>query len=90
MLDFDIDQYMQKHNQNIAMNNSAIEGIIYEQEFNRKDLLNRHAYDLNDFDENTEYEYQWKKEELANWEINEAQKSLDDLEFDKKYYKKRN
>ncbi len=83
MLDFDIDQYMQKHNQNIAMNNSAIEGIIYEQEFNRKDLLNRHAYDLNDFDENTEYEYQWKKEELANWEINEAQRSLAELEADK-------
>jgi hypothetical protein len=85
MLDLEIDNYMQQHNQNMTMNNSVIEDVKYEWEFKMKDMANRHSYDLADFDETTAYDYQWKKDDLSNWETFEFERSLQQLESNKKF-----
>ena len=80
MLELDIDNYMQQHNQNVDMNNRAIEDVKYQWEFQLKDLETRHQYELTDFDEITQYDLNVKKEDLENWQTFEYQRQLDEIE----------
>mgnify|MGYP003312115283 CR=1 FL=1 len=64
MLELDIENYMQQHNQNVDMNNRAIEDVKYQWEFQLKDLETRHQYEITDFDEITQYNLNIKKEDL--------------------------
>ena len=66
MLELDIENYMQQHNQNVDMNNRAIEDVKYQWEFQLKDLETRHQYELTDFDEMTQYSLNLKKEDLKD------------------------
>ena len=80
MLELDIENYMQQHNQNMDMNNRAIEDVKYQWEFQLKDLETRHQYELTDFDEMTQYNLNLKKEDLENWQTFEYQRQLDEIE----------
>ena len=80
MLELDIENYMQQHNQNVDMNNRAIEDVKYQWEFQLKDLETRHQYELTDFDEITQYDLNVKKEDLENWQTFEYQRQLDEIE----------
>jgi len=80
MLELDIENYMQQHNQNMDMNNRAIEDVKYQWEFQLKDLETRHQYELTDFDEITQYDLNVKKEDLENWQTFEYQRQLDEIE----------
>ena len=80
MLELDIENYMQQHNQNMDMNNRAIEDVKYQWEFQLKDLETRHQYELTDFDEMTQYNLNIKKEDLENWQTFEYQRQLDEIE----------